>query len=190
MRLPTLTIATVLLSAFMMAIPQNHSEIYFELSPVLSGEWWRLFSGHFIHSDWEHWFWNATALIVLGSYLEGQSKHIWFMAILAGIAGVDLLLLSDWSHVTRYCGLSGVLNTLLVVALYHYWRETRSGWVVIAAMICLGKLILELLSGMSMITHISWPPFPAAHLAGTVAGVLLLLYPKQRIFPAFQHNKF
>ncbi|MBT2971561.1 MAG: rhombosortase [Candidatus Thiodiazotropha sp. (ex Ctena orbiculata)] len=175
MMFPVLTIGTVLLSAIMMTVPQFHTLFYFELSPVLSGEWWRLLSGHLIHADWEHWIWNITALAFLGSYLERRSKHLWFLAMFIGIASVNMLLLSDWSQLTKYCGLSGALNTLLVIALFHYWRETRSGWVIVAAFICLGKLTLELFTGASLITDISWPPFPLAHLAGILAGVILII---------------
>ncbi len=175
MKFPILTLGAILLATLIMAMPQLHGRFYFELSPLLSGEWWRLLSGHLIHSDWQHWFWNVAALAVLGSYLEQHSGRLWFTAMLAGIASVDILLLSDWAQVTRYCGLSGVLNTLLVLALFHYWRETRSAWVIVAALVCLSKLTLELFFETSLITHISWPPFPPAHLAGTLGGVILIL---------------
>jgi rhomboid family GlyGly-CTERM serine protease len=162
----------------MMAIPQLHILFYFELSPVTSGEWWRLLTDHLIHTDWEHWLWNAVALTVLGSYLEKQSKCLWFQGMLIGTASVNILLLSGWTQVTLYCGLSGVLNTLLVLALFHYWRETRSGWVITAAFICLSKLTLELFFGVSLLTDITWPPFPPAHLVGTLAGAFLLFTTK------------
>jgi rhomboid family GlyGly-CTERM serine protease len=184
MKLPVLTVGAVLLSAVMMAVSQLHSLFYFELYPVISGEWWRLLTAHLIHSDWQHWFWNITALVVLGSYLESQSKHLWFRSMLTGIASVNILLMSGWSQVTKYCGLSGVLNALLVLALYQFWLETRSGWVILAAFICLTKLTWELFFGVSLLTDITWPPFPPAHLAGTLAGVFLLITTKVRKTPA------
>ncbi|MES9993733.1 MAG: rhombosortase, partial [Candidatus Thiodiazotropha sp.] len=183
-----LTVGTVLITAAMMALPQLHGLFYFELSPVISGEWWRLLSGHLIHADWEHWFWNATALAVLGLYLEKQSRYLWMLGMLAGITSVNILLLSEWSQVTRYCGLSGVLNTLLVLALFRYWRQTDSAWVMAAAFICLSKLTLELHSGTSLLTHITWPPYPPAHLAGTLAGVFLLLGMKAQLDPGSSHT--
>ncbi|MEW7973671.1 MAG: rhombosortase [Candidatus Thiodiazotropha endolucinida] len=183
MKFPKLTVVAVLITSVLMAMPQHHGLFYFDLSPVMSGEWWRLLTGHLIHSDWEHWFWNAAALAVLGSYLEQQSKYLWFQGMLAGMIGVNLLLLSDWSQITRYCGLSGVLNTLLAVALFHYWRETRSAWVIVAALVCMSKLMIELLSGTSLLTQLSWPPFPPAHLAGTLAGVILIISTKH--FPNY-----
>ncbi|MBV2127360.1 MAG: rhombosortase [Candidatus Thiodiazotropha sp. (ex Ctena orbiculata)] len=172
---PKLTVGAVLITAVLMAMPQHHGHFYFDLSPVMSGEWWRLLTGQLIHSDWEHWFWNAAALAVLGSYLEQQSKYLWFQGMLAGMISINLLLLSDWSQITRYCGLSGALNTLLAVALFHYWRETRSAWVIVAALVSMSKLMIELLSGTSLLTQLSWPPFPPAHLAGTLAGVILII---------------
>ncbi|MET0065838.1 MAG: rhombosortase [Candidatus Thiodiazotropha sp.] len=175
MKLPKLTLATILLTAGLMLAPQVHELLYFEHDSVMAGAWWQLLSGHFVHSDWGHWFWNAAALGVLGSYLEGKSSMLWFATMLAGIVSVDLLLLSGLTPVTRYCGLSGVLNTLLMVALYLYGKQTRSGWVIVAGLICLTKLTLEMISGTSLLTHIAWPPFPPAHLAGTLAGVVLIL---------------
>ncbi|MET0027011.1 MAG: rhombosortase [Candidatus Thiodiazotropha sp.] len=175
MKLPKLTLATILLTAGLMLAPQVHELLYFEHDQVLSGSWWRLLSGHLIHTDWGHWFWNMAALGVLGGYLEQNSRILWISTILAGVVSVDLLLMSGVTQVTRYCGLSGVLNTLLVMALYLYGRQTRSGWVIVAGLICLAKLILELHSGTSLLTHIRWPPFPPAHLAGTLAGAVMIL---------------
>ncbi len=175
MKLPRLTLATIILSAGLMLVPQLHEPLYFQHDQVLSGSWWRLLSGHLIHTDWGHWFWNALALGVLGSYLEQKSRVLWISAMLAGVVSVNILLMSGLTPITRYCGLSGVLNTLLVLALYLYGKETRSGWVIVAGVICLTKLTLELISGTSLLTHIAWPPFPPAHLAGTLAGVVLIL---------------
>ncbi|MET0089947.1 MAG: rhombosortase [Candidatus Thiodiazotropha sp.] len=175
MKLPKLTLATILLSTGLMMVPQIQELLYFEHDQVLSGYWWRLLSGHFIHTDWGHWFWNMAALGVLGGYLERKSRVVWISTILAGVVSVDLLLMSGITQVTRYCGLSGVLNTLLVMALYLYGKQTRSGWVIVAGLICLTKLTLEMISGTSLLTHIAWPPFPPAHLAGTLAGVVLIL---------------
>jgi rhomboid family GlyGly-CTERM serine protease len=176
MKFPLLTLGAILIVTVMMAMPQLHTHYYFDLSQVMAGQWWRLLSGHLIHADWEHWFWNVAAFAILGSYLEKHSRQLWVLSMMAGMASIDGLLLSDWSQVTRYCGLSGVLNTLLVIVLFHYWRQTRSGWVIVSAAICLSKLAIELQSGTSLLTHITWPPYPPAHLAGTVAGVVLLIY--------------
>jgi rhomboid family GlyGly-CTERM serine protease len=188
MKLPKLTLSLILLMTGLMLVPQYHDLLYFEQNSVLSGSWWRLLSGHFIHTDWEHWFWNTAAFAVLGSYLEQKSSTLMVAGLLVGMVSVDILLLSDLTQISRYCGLSGVLNTLLVLALYRYWKQTRSGWVIVAGSICLAKLTLELLTGTSLLTHIAWPPFPPAHLAGTLAGVLLILSQKyqddRRIIPA------
>ncbi len=180
MKLPQITLVLILLTTGLMLLPQSHEWLYFEHDPVLGGSWWRLLSGHLVHTDWEHWFWNTAALAVLGGYLEQKSSTLFVAGLLAGVASVDILLLSDLTQVSRYCGLSGVLNTLLVLALYRYWKQTRSGWVIVAGLICLSKLTLELLTGTSLLTHIAWPPFPPAHLAGTLAGAVFIISQKYK----------
>ncbi|MES9827767.1 MAG: hypothetical protein ABW201_05865 [Candidatus Thiodiazotropha sp.] len=42
MKFPKLTVGAVLITAVLMAMPQHHGLFYFDLSPVMSGEWWRL----------------------------------------------------------------------------------------------------------------------------------------------------
>jgi hypothetical protein len=88
---------------------------------------------------------------------------------------VDLLLISPLSDIQRYCGLSGLLNTLMGVALYLCWRETRSLLAPLLGLACLAKIALETYTGHSLVTDITWPPFAPAHLAGMAGAALVLV---------------
>jgi membrane associated rhomboid family serine protease len=127
-----------------------------------------------MHADSEHLWWNLAAFLVLGAILEGRSRRLLLWAITVGIFCVDLLLLSTYSELQRYCGLSGLLNTLLGTVLFIYWRETGSALIVMTGALSLGKIALELVSGQSIFTDTSWPPFAAAHLAGILGAPLAL----------------
>ena len=107
---------------------------------------------------------------MLGVFLERRSRRLLVLSLFAGMISVDLLLLSPLSGLERYCGLSGVLNTLLGVALFCYWRDTRSYWVVFAGLLCVGKVFAEILLQTALLTDISWPPYPPAHLAGLIGA--------------------
>lgn len=162
-------------SAAFMLLPEAIQEaLYFDRSALVSGQVWSLISGHWIHADIQHLFWNIIGLIVLGSMLERRSPWLLCSSLVTGMLFVDLLLLSPFSDLQRYCGLSGLLNTLLGVVIVCYWRETRSMAVALAALLCVGKVILEVYSGQALLTDISWPPYPLSHLIGLVGSPFAL----------------
>ncbi len=183
---PLLTIALSVLGTGLMLLPQSmQAGLYFDADALVTGELWRLISGHLIHADFSHWAWNTLALIVLGSFLEVRSRRLFAYSLLSGVVAVDLLLLSPLAGIDQYCGLSGVLNALLGVVLFCYWLDTRSWLVVFSALLCLGKILLEMVFDTSLLTNISWPPLPAAHLAGVVgACALLVIIGGKARFPA------
>lgn len=175
-RAPILTILFCGLAGVLALLPpQVQAGLYFDRQHLAAGHWIGLLSGHWLHADTAHLAWNVIALLVLGSLVERQSRRLLAGSILAGTAGVDLLLLSPLSELARYCGLSGVLNSLLGVALFLQWRETRSWTVLPVALLCILKIAVEIALGQSLFTDISWPPYAPAHLAGLLATPVALL---------------
>jgi rhomboid family GlyGly-CTERM serine protease len=158
----------------MLLAPATQELLYFDLQRLTQGNFWVLFTGHWIHADIEHLIWNVAALAALAAIIEKRSRRLLLWSLVVGMVCVDLLLLSPVSHLQRYCGLSGLLNTLLGVALYSYWRETRSAVVILVGILSIAKIALELISGQSVFTDISWPPFAMAHLAGIVGAPLVV----------------
>jgi len=73
-----------------------------------------------------------------------------------------------------YCGLSGVLNTVLLAALYELRHSVDRGWLVAFAGLVAAKLAWEWHSGVALLTHTQWPPAVGAHIAGFGAGLLLV----------------
>lgn len=173
--LPTISFSIGLIITGLMMLPTSYQAgFYFDRSAVENGGFSSLLSSHFLHSDLNHWLWNCLAMLVLGAVIELRSKRLLVCSVIAGIVAVDILLLSPLSTLNYYCGLSGVLNSLLVVALWIVWQRTRSLWVAVSALLCIGKIIIEINTQQSLLTTISWPPYPAAHMAGALAGVLLI----------------
>lgn len=169
-RFPCFTLALALVSGLLMCLPAPvQNLLHFDLQGIGQGHYPGLISGHWLHADRQHLLWNVTALVILGSTIELRSRTLLLWSLVAGMLFVDLLLLSPLSHIQRYCGLSGVLNTLMGVALYLYWRETRSALVILIGGLSVVKIVIELSYGHSIFTDFSWPPFPLAHLAGLLA---------------------
>lgn len=173
-RLPIHTLALVLLIAGLYWLAPDRTPLYFSASDIARGEFWRLVSGHFAHADPAHLLWNEAGLAVLGVLIERRSAALLWIALGAGIVAVDILLLSPFSQLAYYCGLSGTLNALLVVALWLEWQASKSVSVAAVALVCVLKVVIEISLGTSVLTDISWPPYAWSHAAGLLGGLLVV----------------
>ena len=171
---PILTIGLMMMLIGLHFMVADKTQLYFSATDIARGETWRLITGHFMHADTQHLFWNCLGLLVLGTLIERYSRFILWAALCAGIASVSVLLLTPFSQLDYYCGLSGVLNTLLLLALWLEWRRTRSWLVILIGCGSIAKVIIELTSGSSIVTHISWPPYAWSHLAGLAGGLIVI----------------
>jgi rhomboid family GlyGly-CTERM serine protease len=186
-RMPIVTLLLCCTTYVLFLLPAPvQTLLYFDTDQLLAGNSMGLITGHWMHADSEHLWWNLAAFLILGAILEGRSRRLLLWTITVGSFCVDLLLLSTYSELQRYCGLSGLLNTLLGGVLFIYWRETGSMWVVVIGALSLGKIALELALGQSIFTDTGWPPFAAAHLAG-ILGAPLALW-AWRMHSAYPHT--
>lgn len=174
LRIPRLTLSLVALIAGLHWLVPDKTLLYFNAARITEGETWRIVSGHLVHADTGHLLWNILGLAVLGIIIERQSRALFFAAVLAGIVSVSALLLSPASQLDYYCGLSGVLNSLLLVALWLEWRLSRSLLVAIIAPACLIKVVIEATWGIALMTDVSWPPYAWSHVAGLLGGLFCL----------------
>jgi len=176
MRVPLFTLLLCSLSVGIMLLPPTlHNTLYFDYFQLSQGNWQGLVTGHWVHAGVQHLVWNVSALAILGAVIEARSRTLLLVSIAIGTLCVDLLLLSPLGGLQRYCGLSGLLNTLVGVALYLVWRETRSPLLVLTAILCVAKIVLEMHTGQSIFTATAWPPFAQSHLAGILGVPLALL---------------
>jgi rhomboid family GlyGly-CTERM serine protease len=190
-QIPILTIGLTMMLIGLHFLVVDKTQLYFSATDIARGDTWRLITGHFMHADTQHLFWNCLGLLVLGALIERHSRPILWAALCAGIASVSVLLLTPFSQLDYYCGLSGVLNTLLLLALWLEWRRTRSWLVILIGCGSIAKVIIELTSGSSIVTHISWPPYAWSHIAGLAGGLIVisgLSIPFGR-HPAVVHNQ-
>ena len=175
-RIPFLSILLCAAAGMLMLLPPAAQELlYFDYQQLAGGEAWGLVTGHWIHADPQHLVWNLAGLLVLASLIELQSRKLLLWSIACGMLAVNLLLLSPFSELQRYCGLSGLLITLMGVALYSSWHSSRSPVIAITSALYLLKIALEVYSGQSVFTSISWPPYATAHLAGLLGAPLALV---------------
>jgi rhomboid family GlyGly-CTERM serine protease len=146
--------------------------LVFDRVAIANGEWWRLVTGHWVHSDGPHALWDIAALALIGGLLEGRGKRRLAIAASVGIVAVDACIWWWLPDLERYCGLSGMLNTLFIIALADLWQLYRHPVFPAAMLLLGGKLIAEMAAGQSVLVNPSWPGVPMAHVAGCLGGVV------------------
>lgn len=159
------------------AVPE---QLVFDRHSIAAGELWRLFSAHWVHCDLQHALWNIAALAVLGCVFEARLGWRLPAALVAGMVAIDAWLWWGMPELARYCGLSGILNSLLAVALIQLWRDTRDPMVLLAAAGAVAKIVVESVTGTPVFTHTTWPSVPSVHAVGLIAGAVLAIRPKSK----------
>lgn len=148
--------------------------LVFDRAAIAGGEGWRLLTGHLVHSDGQHALWDIGALAIIGYLLEGHGRARLLLVAGSGLLAVDACLWWGMPELDRYCGLSGILNALFVVALADLWRRYRDPLVALVAALLALKLVAELLAGESLLLDTRWPSVPLTHLAGCLGGLAFI----------------
>jgi len=128
----------------------------FDRAAIAHGEWWRLITGHWVHSDLTHAAWDIAALLLLGALFEARLRWRLPLALVAASVGIDVWLWWGDPTLHYYCGLSGILNSLLIVGLLALWRDFRHPLILFTA-----------------VAQTAWPSVPAVHAVGFLCGLVV-----------------
>jgi len=174
--LPWMSLALAgLMAALFAAFGPAPEALVYDRVAINDGEWWRLLTGHWMHSDRGHLIWNVSAFLVLGWITETRNRSALIAALLAGTLGVNLTLWLMLPEITHYCGMSGVLNTLLLFALATLWRSATLPILVVTGVLSFAKILIEISAGQALFTSSTWQSVPQVHLAGWLAGLALIV---------------
>lgn len=145
----------------------------FDRAAIGQGEWWRLLSAHWVHSDPAHAAWDIAALLLLGLLFEPRMQWRLPLVLLGGTVAVDAWIWWGMPGLSHYCGLSGILNSLLAFGLLQWWRDERHPLLLLVGGASALKIVLEVGSGQALLTSTAWPSVPTTHAAGFLCGMLL-----------------
>jgi rhomboid family GlyGly-CTERM serine protease len=178
----SLTLAAIaLVTATPAAAPIVGQFLVLNRADVLSGEIWRLFTGHLVHAGREHMLWDVLSLIGIGFVFEEYlGRRFWqALAIAALVVGAGLVILDP--GLPDYRGLSGVLNGLWVTgALLGIRAEAAAGrrpvaWMCAATLVlALAKIVVEARFGPLFTdpARLGAPTVLLSHALGFAGGVI------------------
>jgi rhomboid family GlyGly-CTERM serine protease len=177
---PVFTLLLIGIALVVAIIPGLSGRLVYDRSAILTGEVWRMFTGHCVHFSVTHLIYNLIALGVVGLMAESRRLPGFRWLCLAGpwIISAGLLVLEPRMHV--YGGLSGLVTALVVFVGLHGLRE-RSAWRWVCVAMLIGvaaKIVLEMRTGGMLFATTDNPSIAVAtvsHMMGAVTAMILFL---------------
>ena len=181
---------TVLLSGCaLMAFVTGHVFQY-DRGAILSGQWWRLVTGHLTHWSLDHLFWDVIVFAVLGALNERRDRAAFLRCTVGAAVLISAGLWLVRPDVTHYRGLSGIDSALFVMTATAACadslvagRRRTAALAALALALFAVKVLWELATGSALFVDASAAGFetiPLAHAFGAAAGALVGLFAHRR----------
>lgn len=179
--LPWRTLGVVTLAVSLFLLPETIFEaLLFDRQAIFSGELWRLLSGHLLHGDNNHLSLNLLAFLILSTIIEHSSPKQYWSTLLFSMTGVAVGLLLWSTELNYYCGLSGVLNSLLMIVLVDRWRMTANPLFIVIGIGAGIKVLIEMQTANAIFSNTSLMVVPESHLLGLVSGIVFVILSNQQ----------
>jgi len=164
-----ITVALVVMQFFQATLVFNHQLIE-------QGQWWRIISGNFVHSNLSHLLLNLSGLWILGFlFIDSLSVKTFIFALLIMSAFVGFGLFYFDPDLYKYYGFSGILYGLFLLGgvTTILAKDYFTGISVIVFIV--GKLIWDLFNGGNASSEelIGMPVAVNAHLYGVIGAVVI-----------------
>lgn len=150
--------------------------LLFKQQEIISGQWWRLLTGHIVHLGIVHTLLNLAGFGLVLNLVGDQRKILsWCLAFLLIALGTSAAMLIWNPKVSYYAGLSGVLHGLLVFGLVPLCKQHKLiGWgglLIIVVKLCYEQLVTG--SSSQTAELIGANVVSIAHVYGAVLGLIL-----------------
>ena len=144
----------------------------YEREAILTGEYWRLITGHLVHGSTQHLLLNGAGLgLIAALFPHDYGWRGWLLIALFSMAAIDLGLVFYEPQLHWYVGLSGVLHGALAAGAIAWWRHESKPLAALLSAIFLGKLAWEQWHGALPLSG-DLPVVVDAHLYGALGGAL------------------
>lgn len=176
----------VLLPAVLLWLaPETRGALLYDRPALLHGEWWRLWTGHWVHFSVSHLAWNLAVLLGAGAGLEHLRPGALLRYLPAAAPLISLVLLVGEPAMQSYGGLSGLATGAVVLLALVRLGQNRAGrawWIGVLALVA-GKIAFEAVHPAPLFSRFATPTVRSsvlAHAAGAATALALFLSPPTR----------
>jgi rhomboid family GlyGly-CTERM serine protease len=147
----------------------------------LSGEWWRVLTGHFTHWNLDHAMWDVLMFVALGALCESRWPRRFAVCTAASALAISLAIFYGQPDVELYRGLSGIDSALFTLAVWGLLEVALAhrrfaGMAALTTLLLglIGKIMWEYATGATIFVDSTaeFVPIPLAHLVGASVGLL------------------
>jgi rhomboid family GlyGly-CTERM serine protease len=164
-------------SLLIMLFEPASSELFrYQSALVNDGQWWRIITANFCHSNWNHWLLNITGLWLMDSFFQPVISirvrfYLLSFCIFSNVLFLHLFLDLKW-----YVGLSGALHGYIIGGAIISWASDRRINLAIIAVVT-GKLLIEGFWEINSATEelIGANVVEEAHAFGAVSAVIFCI---------------
>jgi rhomboid family GlyGly-CTERM serine protease len=160
--------------------------LVYDRAKILSGEFWRLLTSHWVHFSGSHLFWNLVVLLPAGVWLERRNPVALRWTLVLSPLAIGLALLAFDPALTRYAGISGVASGVLVALAVNGLRTqptARRWWLAVLVFFAV-KVAIEARNGGQPINPELGAQgvrsVPLAHVVGAAVGASAVLLNRRR----------
>ncbi|MFC5461524.1 rhomboid family intramembrane serine protease [Massilia niabensis] len=178
---PTASAILALACLALACLPETVSaSLAWEREAILTGQGWRLWTGHLVHFGLPHALTDALVLLAAGAILEGRIGPARLLGHLALAAPfISLLLLAAMPGLAEYRGASSLAALLAVAAGVAAWPQAGRGQraILAGAAAFAAACILHALGagiGLSSLPQgvaVAWQAHPLGAACGLHAGL-------------------
>ncbi len=157
---------------------------------IKTGSFLTFFTGHFIHWDFSHLFWDLMIFIIFGEIICSENKKMFLVLVLSSTIIISLTVFYINSDILLYRGLSGidtVLCSYVGISMICDYRKNRLFPLMgISILLFLfGKYGIECITENAIFAKSdNYIILHSVHLIGTIFGMLCALI-KARIKSPF-----
>jgi len=174
--LKPLILGILVLSIIVLVAQLFQSDLVFYRDNINTGQWWRIISGNFVHSNYPHLFMNLAGLWVFGFlFIDSLSLKTFLTSILLLSFSVGFGLYFFDLNLQKYYGFSGILYGLFLVGASTaiFKKDYLTG--IAVAIVVIAKIIWDLFNGGSASSAelIGIPVAIHAHLYGALGAIAI-----------------
>ena len=162
-------------------MPGLDDSLVYDRSAIISGQFWRMITGHLVHFSFGHMFYDMTVLAVTGWFIKFlEYRHLTFLCLISSIL-ISMSMLVMLPEMSRYGGMSGISiasTVYLALKLLHEPPALQQiGRLIL--LLCLGRLAYDSTINNFMILdleNVRVVPVYLSHLIGAVSGAGIYLW--------------
>jgi rhomboid family GlyGly-CTERM serine protease len=188
-RLPIITLLIVFSATAVFLSRDVSSLLIFNREAILTGELWRLFTGHLVHFSGSHLLYDCIPLLVSGAILESESRRRFALLSLVAAMLVSASILLFEPRLHFYGGLSAlVLVYIAALARSEIFYPRISVMILTGILLKVAAEIVTQQFVFASMTSGEILPCVTSHVAGLFIGLALGRGAREPEAPAAFHR--